>query len=279
MGFAGLVRTVWRETFRQNHSGRAAQIAYYAIFSTPPLLILILAASTLLPVGGLLESFTSAIEVGLPFETAELLKEQMQSLPQSTNWGLIGGALLLLGWSGSGVFLILGVGLDAAFGIEQRRHAVRERLLSVLMSYTVFASLVLVMILLVFGPRVARLILEETQALRYEGELYHFIRWSIAAGFMLFASSILFALAPNVSLGWRLLTPGSIFAALTWVAATIGLDLYVDQFGRYQETYGALCGIIVLLMWFHLTGFLILVGGTIDGAIYQAVSRTNPPQS
>lgn len=269
------LRRVSRQVIKLNLGGRSAQFAFYAIFSTAPLLILILAAAIALPIGGLIESFIQAIQAGMPKESADLLRRQIASIHLATGWTMASGAGLLLAFSGSRIFLTLGEGFDAAYGVETRRHFLKERMISIVMAYLVFVLLVLTMILLVFGPRVTQLTLRELHLQEFQTIAYHLIRWGIAAGFMLISSSFLYWIIPHQKLAWHAVSPGSLFAAVGWVAVTIGVGAYVDSFEQFNETYGTLGGIIILLTWFQLTGYLLFLGGAINGVITRAAQDLN----
>jgi len=93
---------------------------------------------------------------------------------------------------------------------------------------------------------------------------------------LLVATSAIYCWVPSVKLTWRLLTPGSVVATAGWVVATQGLRLYAENFGRFNETYGALGGVVVLLVWLYLTGTLLLTGGEIDSVIYRASTGYRP---
>ena len=75
---------------------------------------------------------------------------------------------------------------------------------------------------------------------------------------------------PSVKLPWYPLSPGSLFATVAWVIVTQGFRAYVENLGQYNETYGALGGVVVLMIWFYLTGSLLLLGGQINSVIHRA---------
>ena len=57
---------------------------------------------------------------------------------------------------------------------------------------------------------------------------------------------------------------GALVAAVLWVVASLGFSLYVNNFGSYNKTYGALAGVVVLLLWLYLTSYIILLGAEIN---------------
>jgi membrane protein len=66
------------------------------------------------------------------------------------------------------------------------------------------------------------------------------------------------------------LTPGSIFATTLWLLASLGFKWYVASVGNYTETYGVIGGIMVLLLWFYLSGLVILIGAEMNALIEHA---------
>ncbi|MCH7987578.1 MAG: YihY/virulence factor BrkB family protein, partial [Planctomycetes bacterium] len=99
---------------------------------------------------------------------------------------------------------------------------------------------------------------------------YFFIKWGVACGFMLMAASIIYWVVPSADVPWHWFSPGSVYATAGWVIVMWGFRVFVENFARYNETYGALAGVIVLMTWLYLTGSVLLMGGQINGIIYRA---------
>ncbi len=77
--------------------------------------------------------------------------------------------------------------------------------------------------------------------------------------------AILYRLAPNRDdprLRW--VTPGAVIATVLWLIGSAGFSLYVNNFGSYNKTYGALAGVIVLNLWLFLSSFIALLGAEIN---------------
>ena len=66
------------------------------------------------------------------------------------------------------------------------------------------------------------------------------------------------------------MTPGAILASLIWLAASLGFKYYVANFATYTETYGAIGGVMVLLLWFYLSGVVFLLGAELNAEIEHA---------
>jgi membrane protein len=93
--------------------------------------------------------------------------------------------------------------------------------------------------------------------------------WLIAAVLASAAIGGAYRFGPNrAPTGWQWISAGSGIATLLWLAATVGLGLYVSSFGNYNATYGSLSAVVVLLMWFYVSAYAILLGATINAVVW-----------
>ena len=72
---------------------------------------------------------------------------------------------------------------------------------------------------------------------------------------------------PDVEQEFRFITPGSVFGTLVWLLATWGFAQYAGHFGSYNVTFGSIGGVIVLMTWFYISGFIFLMGGEINAIL------------
>ena len=102
--------------------------------------------------------------------------------------------------------------------------------------------------------------------------------WLAAACLLFVALLGLYRFAPNVQeQKWKRLLPGSIIAALTWLAVSVLFTLYVRHFGDFGVLYGSLGTLIILMFWFYLSGIAILVGGEINAILEDAAAGHGVP--
>lgn len=251
-------------------SAQSAQFAYYAIFTLFPLLMVIIACVAQLPIQGLILSMENAINQGLPSNVSALLFAQIADIQQKTSISLITGGVFLLSLGGTRLFFTMGTGLDAVFEVDRRRTFWKSGGVALLLTFGVLILLLLSMILLVIGPELAKLLLANFYAPWLHLLLSAGTRWSVACGFMLISTSVIYWAVPSVKLPWKIITPGSLFVVVSWVAMLQGFRIYVENIAHYNETYGTLGGFIVLLIWLYLTGAILMMGGEINGVIYRS---------
>jgi membrane protein len=94
--------------------------------------------------------------------------------------------------------------------------------------------------------------------------VWRWLRWPVTAGAIALCAALGYFLLPDGRRRFKLLTPGSLLGTLTWFLATWGLSEYAAHIGSYNITYGAIGGVIVLMTWFYLTGFIFLLGGEVN---------------
>jgi membrane protein len=108
------------------------------------------------------------------------------------------------------------------------------------------------------------------------------LRWGLLLAVFAGSLSVLYRVAPDRDaprFSWVSL--GSVIVTVIWVVVSVGFALYVDNFGSYDKTYGAIAGVIVLMLWLYLTCFLVLLGAEINSeAEHQTAhdTTTGPPQ-
>ena len=92
-------------------------------------------------------------------------------------------------------------------------------------------------------------------------------RWGLLVGVVLVALAVLYRVGPDRAdprLRWA--SVGAVVATALWVADSIAFSFYVSTFGNYNKTYGALAGVVILLLWLYLTCFSVLLGAEINAA-------------
>ncbi|WP_216641225.1 YihY/virulence factor BrkB family protein [Oceaniglobus roseus] len=96
-------------------------------------------------------------------------------------------------------------------------------------------------------------------------------RWSIVVAVVLAGLAMIYRYGPNrrgQRPGW--LTPGAVVAVVIWVSVSWGFSLYLTNFGKYNEIYGALGAVIALMMWLYLSAFVVLLGAFLNAELDRA---------
>jgi membrane protein len=188
-----------------------------------------------------------------------------QSPSQSLGLGLV-VALALALWSASGGVGNLMSAVNIAYDEEETRGFVRRKALSLVLTLGAIVFVVLSIGLIAVTPALLDNLVD-AGPVRWGIEV---ARWLGLLTAVVVALGIVYRVAPDrepAKVRW--LSVGAVVATVVWLLASLGFSLYVDNFGSYSRTYGALAGVVVLLLWLWLTMFIVLLGAEINAEAEQ----------
>lgn len=203
----------------------------------------------------------------LPPSAYELVSEQLTRISSQSKGALSGGlvvSVLFAIWSAKKGMQALIRAINVAYDEEDYRGFVRSNLLAIGLTAGAVA-----VTLIVVGLAVAAPMLLDAMGLGEPFKLFlQILRWPIVALLLLLSLAVLYRVAPaRDQPKWRWVTPGSVFAVIGSMASSALFSFYVSTFGNYNETYGALGAVAVLLMWFWIGAFVIMVGAEINSEL------------
>jgi membrane protein len=260
---------VWNKLFDDNVFARAAQLAYYWLFSIFPLLIFLTTLLAFLPMRQNLDQWIGAFSAVLPPEAYTLLNNTFHQIARVQRGGLLSFSILLMLWSSSSGMEAIITALNRAYDSAPKRPWWKERLLAIGLTLGLAVFIISALALIFFGESIG------AQIARYFGFSSTFeTAWAVAQlpiiiALTLLGIELIYYFAPNIERGengkrWKWFTPGAVFAVGLWLLISFGFRFYVSRFGHFDATYGALGGVMVLMLWLYLTGVAILVGGEIN---------------
>lgn len=281
--FGGL--SVWQlllrsvRGYRANHfDARSAQFAYYSMLALFPLLIMLIAAVARLPFAGVLDNALDAANRALPEEIYDLLASQIRDIQRHSTVKVWLAALGVLAVAGSQIFLTITEGLNRAYGVVEARRLWQLYGLAFLMTIAASLLILVALVLMIIGPMLSSWLAARQIAVPYLQTVTRSgVRWGVVCTCLWLATTTVYSMAPSIKLPWYWFSPGSVFAVLGWVIASQGFRLYVEDFATYNTTYGALGGVIVLMVWLNLTGAVLLMGGQINSVIHHAETAAAAP--
>ena len=274
----GLGGLSWRElggrvfTCVQNTNcvGNAAALAYYFLFSLFPFLLFLTALMAYLPVTTLLEQMMALLAQVMPGEAHRLVGSYLDGLLAQPRAGVLSFGILFALWTASNAVTAICDGLNHAYAVEEGRPFWKVRGLAVLLTIGLSVFLIVSIVLLIFGPQIGGYIAGWVGLGELFKTAWNILRWPVILLLVTSAIAVIYFYAPDVEQRWQWITPGSVFAVLTWTLASLGFSYYVNNFGSYDKTYGSIGAIIVLLTWMYVSGLVILVGGVINAQIEHA---------
>jgi YihY family inner membrane protein len=237
----------------------AAAIAYYAFLSLFPFSILLLAvARRLLQPAQAMTQYRAFLDHYLPGVTAFLQINYAPLQGQLTLLRIV--ALLVLIWSGSGIFAVTGRLLDRAWHVKQKgRLWIRRRLLAL-----PIAGIALILIAI-------SLLMSTTWSLLNRLEFLNGIGWFtqiISLVIVLVLNTLFFSLVywslPSAKLRWREMLPGAILASVLWEVAKSAFTVYLSRLPLFNVIYGSMATIAAFLIWAYLSGCIVLYCGELN---------------
>ncbi len=262
-----IVREVYQRLFEDDVFGRAAQLAYYWLFSLFPMLLFLTALLAYVQKPALFDSLFEYLNKMLPRDAYSLLRMTFDQIVINPRGGLLSFGIALTIWAASAGMESLINSLNVAYDVPRGRGWAKDKWRSIWMTLGLAVFVSTALVLLFFGGVIGNQI---AAGFGY-GTLFQtgweFLRWGVIVGFIFFALELIYFFAPNVKQRWRSTTPGSLFALISWLLISYGFKHYVARFGRYNATYGALGGVMILMLWLYLTGVAILIGGELNSVL------------
>jgi membrane protein len=272
-GWFAILRRVKAEVKVDNVTLLAAGVAFYAMLAIFPAIIAVVTVYGMVADPNQVETQVGEFAKSLPSGADELLTEQLRNVTQAGRQSLsIGLAVSLLAvlWAASGGVQGLVKGLNLVYDERESRGFLKLRGLSLLLTLGAIVVAVVALALITVFPAVI-----DDLGLGQAGELAASIaRWVVLALLVLVALAVVYRLAPDrASPRWRWVSWGAVVALVVWLLGSVGFSWYVDNFGKYNQTYGALAAVIVLLLWLFLSAFAVLLGAELDAETERQTAR------
>jgi membrane protein len=265
----GVLKRTGKEFSDDNLTDWAAALTYYGVLSIFPALIVLVSILGLIG-----ESATQPLIDNLgtvaPGPAKDIFTSAIENLQGSQG---AAGVFFVIGilaaiWSASGYIAAFMRASNSIYDIEEGRPIwktlpVRVGLTVLLMVLTA-TSAVAVTVSGGLAEQIGNLLgLGDTAV-----TVWNIAKWPVLLLLVSFMFAVLYWAAPNVKQpGFRWISPGSVLAVIGWVVASAAFAFYVANFGSYNETYGALAGPIVFLVWLWISNIMILLGAEFNAEL------------
>ena len=263
-----VAKRTWAETGSDNIGLIAAGVAFYGFLALVPLLgAIVLIYGIAAEPSTVMHNMKQLMAV-MPAEVAKLIGEQLMSVVKTSDGKKGFGLLLAIGLAlfgarnGAGAVI---TALNVVYEEQEARGFVRLNVLA--LGITAAAVLVAILALVAVAALgyLQAVLPQAPDAVVVLGKLVAYLLLTLAgAG----AAATLYRYGPSrQNARWIWLTPGSLFAALMWLALTVGFGVYVANFGNYNATYGSLGTVVVTLTWLYLSSYILLFGAELNAEL------------
>ncbi|MEP3654559.1 MAG: YihY/virulence factor BrkB family protein [Litorimonas sp.] len=262
-----VIKRTWKEAHHDNVSVIAAGVAFFSLLAVFPLITAALSTFSYFADPGDVQGLTSTFATLLPGEAYAILEGQVNSVLAAPPINASFGIVLSLGFA----FISAGAGIRAMMRamnvayeeVESRNPAVFF-LFGMLMT---LGSLIFVWasLFVIIGVSAA---LAHTNIVDTAGFSSRTLPWMLLVTIFCFACGVMYRFGPSRRPARkRWVFPGIAFALVSWLAISFGFSKFVVHFGAYNETFGGLASVIILLIWLWLTAMVIIVGAELNSEL------------
>jgi membrane protein len=271
-----LVKRTAGEINKDDVLGLAAQLAYYFLLALVPAIACVLAFTSFLPPDSL-QNLIASLSGFVPPDVVQILRDQLLSLNQGDHSGIFTFGLLVALWSSSAAMVGIISALNTAYDIEEARPWWKVRLTAILLTLGVAIFVVLAFALVMIGPS----FIDRIASMVGLGSAFTFtwnlLRWPVALAMVALCIGLVYYFAPDAEQDWEWITPGAVLATVLWLIASLGFKFYVANFADYNESYGSLGGVIILMLWFYISALAVLIGAEMNAEIEHASPHGKDP--
>jgi membrane protein len=254
----------------------AAGVAFYALLSLVPALVALVSVYGLVANPADIQRNVSDVLAAAPTEVRDLVESQLSSIVEGSRSGLRVGAVVGLAvalWSASSGVKNLMSAVNRAYHEHEGRGFLKLR----------GTALALTLALVVGGGAVLFALAVLPTTLASDGgvgiarDVLMIVRWPLAAVAIIAGLAVLYRVGPDRDAAhshWA--SPGAIAATVVWLLASVGFSVYTANFGRYNETYGALGAIVVVMLWLWIGAFAVIAGAALNAEVERQTAPAPP---
>jgi membrane protein len=271
-----LGRRVWVEIYAGHLFTHAAALSYYFLLALFPLFLFLLTMLGYFAETGteLRSNLLNYLRHVVPRSASQLIDTTIQEISLNAEGGKLSFGILAALWFASYGIVAITETLNSTYGVKESRPWWRVRLTAVGLTIVLALLTILALTLVLYGSEIGAALANRAGLGAAFTSAWSLVQWPIVLGFVLFAFALIYYFAPDlIPSKWYWITPGSVTGLGLWLLASGGMRLYLRYFDRYSVIYGSLGAVIILMLWFFLTGAAILIGGKVNAEIENAAAE------
>lgn len=267
----GIRRRFIRSVKEDDISGLSAELAYRFLFAVFPFGLFVAALGSV--VAGLMQVDNPAGQIiaglgdNLPASIADALRPELERLMSSSRADLLSVGAVAALWAATGGTNALVKGMHRAYGVKESRPFLVHYAVAIGLTLLAALGVIAAFVTIIGGA----FLTEELAARMGLGSqawaIIQLLRWPAVFIAVIAAVAILYRYASSVVVPWHWIFAGSAVFTIGWIIATAGLGFYAANVANYGATYGSLGAVIVLMLWFYVTGALLLLGAELTAAL------------
>jgi len=273
-GFSGIpvydvVSFIYKESMRDDIITRANSVAFNFFLSLFPSLIFLFTLLPLLPLTAdymsILRSSTYGI---LPEQAHEYLFSVIEGVASIKRGGLQSVSFIFaVVFSSSGMVTLM-YGFHKSYQrVFKKRSYVKSRLVAIFLTLLLVMIFMVSMLLIIFGQPVIELIITKTNLDSYSAALFKLIKWFIVTIFLYFGITLIYRYGSAMKKRIKWVNTGALLATVVSIVTSIVFAFFINNFGKYNEIYGSIGALLVLLLWIQINALIVLIGFELNAGI------------
>jgi membrane protein len=273
---------VWRGINDDDVLGRAGQIAYGFLFAVFPLFMFLLAILGIVagPHSSIQQHLVMELTDAMPPVAARVVQHVVAEITRASGSGKLSFGLILTLIAATSAMTNVMDTLNAAYNVREARSFLKFRSVAVGLTVALGILMVIAMTIVLYGNGIANRVGRFIGLSDVVTWTWKVAQWPVAVFFLLLSFALIYYFGPDVEFPvWHWISPGSVAGVFMWAVASFGLRVYLHFFNSYSKTYGSLGAVMILLLWFYVTGIAILVGGEVNAEIENAAAKRGAPDA
>jgi len=247
---------------------RAAAVAFYLFLALFPGIIFLFTLTPFLPIEGFRAELFLTMESVLPSSGFKYLYATIDDITSKPRGGLLSiGFILAFLSTANGINAIM-LSFDKKYEIYKQRSYLNRVIQAIKLTASLFMLLIISIFLIVIGDQIIAWIavrLGMTSGLGLM--LISLLRWAILIVLFFLGIGLVYHFGPAVKKKWRLISPGTSFAALFSLLSSGGFSLFINNFNFYNKVYGSIGAVMVVMIWIYLNALILLIGFELNSSI------------
>lgn len=280
-GFKGLsiyetISFIVKEASKDAIYTRANSVAFSFFMAIFPALIFLF---TLIPFLPGTQDFVLVIKDStqniMPIDAHNYLFEMVDGVVKKERGGLrYLGAILALIFASSGMFTLM-IGFDKNYEAFKKRSWLKQRLIALYLTILMSALLLFSFVLIVFGRQLINLGINFFHFENFATPTYFVSRFIGTFIVFYLGITMIYRLGPSLINRVPFWNPGAIVATLFSILSSLGFAYFINNFGRYNEIYGSIGALIVIMLWLQINAYIIIIGFELNVSIEVAGNNKN----
>lgn len=272
-GWKDVLFRVKKEINEDNVSLVAAGVAFYGLMALAPAIAALVSIYGLFVPPQDMHSQMANLAQFMPADARQLILDQITRIASASDTNLsiaaVGSLLLALLSAMKGAKALI-TAANITYDEKEKRGFVKLNLAAFALTIGSILFVIVALVLIAGFP----IVVDYLPVPDGIQSVLSLTRWPVLGVLLILGLAAFYRYAPNRNEPkWRWVTWGSVLGMVLWLVGSILFSLYVSNFASYNETYGSLGAVVVLLMWFYLSAFVVLLGAEVNSEMEHQTAR------